>query len=150
MGCSIALTADLIVAGESAYFLQAFSRIGLVPDGGASWLVSRAVGRVRAMELMLLGNRLPAAQALKWGLINRVVPDEVLETTALELAQSLAKGPTRSLGMIRSLCWSAEESGLEQALTAERTAQAIAGRSPDAREGIAAFVQKRPPAFNAT
>ena len=101
VGASIALCADIIVAGQGAYFLQAFRRIGLVPDGGATWLLAQSAGRARAMELMLLGEKLPAPKALDWGLINRVVPDEDVATTALALAQDLAAGPTLALAMIR-------------------------------------------------
>lgn len=147
VGSSIALAADLIIASETAYFLQAFSRIGLVPDGGATWLLSRAASRVRAMELMLLGDRLPAAKALEWGLINRVVPDQLLDETAMNVAQALAKGPTKAFGLIRALSWAAADSFLEEALLAEREAQRTAGRSADAREGIAAFLEKRAPHF---
>ena len=116
VGASIALSADLIVAGEGAYFLQAFRRIGLVPDGGSPYLLARAIGRVRAMELMLLGGKLPAPTALTWGLINRVVPDTDVDTTALELARELADGPTRCLGMIRKLGWEALDSSWEDQL----------------------------------
>ena len=96
VGCSFALMGDLIVAGESAYFLQAFRRIGLIPDGGSTYLLPRMIGRARAMEMTLLGERLPAAKALEWGLINRCVPDAELMPTALALAQELAAGPSRS------------------------------------------------------
>lgn len=147
VGASIALAADMIVAGESAYFLQAFSRLGLVPDGGAAWLLARSTGRVRAMELMLLGERVPAAQALDWGLINRVVPDAQLDAAALELADRLARGPTRAYGLIRALSWAACDGTIEDILQIERDAQRTAGRSRDAGEGIAAFVEKRAPNF---
>ncbi|MBR0858059.1 enoyl-CoA hydratase-related protein [Bradyrhizobium liaoningense] len=148
VGSSIALAADLIIASETAYFLQAFSRIGLVPDGGAAWLLSRGVSRARAMELMLLGERLPAVKALEWGLVNRVVPDQMLDDTAMETAESLAKGPTTTLGLIRALSWAAVDSRLEDSLRAEREAQRTAGQSADAREGIAAFLEKRAPRFS--
>ena len=91
IGASIALCCDMIVAGDSAYFVQAFRRIGLVPDGGSAFLLAHTVGRVRAMELMLLGDRLPARTALEWGLVNRVVPDGDVEGVAAELAASLAR-----------------------------------------------------------
>ena len=91
----LALMGDLIVAGESAYFLQAFRRIGLVPDGGSTYLLPRLIGKARAMEMTLLGERLPAAKALEWGLINRCVPDAELMPTALGLAQELAEGRSR-------------------------------------------------------
>lgn len=146
-GCSLALAGDLIVAGESAYFLQAFVRIGLVPDAGSSHLVARAVGRVRAMEMMLLGERIPAAQALEWGLINRVVADEALDAEAMALAERLASGPTKTLGHIRQLVWSALDEPWTQALDTERQTQRKVGGTRDAGEGIAAFVEKRPAAF---
>jgi 2-(1,2-epoxy-1,2-dihydrophenyl)acetyl-CoA isomerase len=147
VGCSFALAADLIVASETAYFLQAFCRIGLVPDGGSSFLLTRAVGRARAMEMMLLGERVPAARALEWGLINRVVPDSQLDAAALEIAQGLAAGPTRSLGMIRQLVWSAIDADWHGALATERRLQRDAGRTADHQEGVAAFLAKRPAHF---
>lgn len=147
VGCSLALAADLVIASDTGYFLQAFSRIGLVPDGGSTHLLARSVGRVRAMEMMLLGDRVPAAQALEWGLINRVVADDQLDREALELAERLATGPTRTLALIRKLSWGAIDAAWHDALAAERTSQNEAGRTADAAEGIAAFLAKRPPAF---
>jgi 2-(1,2-epoxy-1,2-dihydrophenyl)acetyl-CoA isomerase len=147
VGCSLALAADLVVASETAYFLQAFSRIGLVPDGGSSHLLIRTIGRVRAMEMMLLAERVPARQAMEWGLVNRVVPDDALEGSALELAGRLAAGPTRTLGLIRQLAWTAVDTDWPGALRTERELQRIAGRTHDAGEGIEAFVQKRAPRF---
>jgi 2-(1,2-epoxy-1,2-dihydrophenyl)acetyl-CoA isomerase len=147
IGASIALAADLIVAGDTAYFLEAFRRIGLVPDGGSTYLLTRAVGRVRAMEMMLLGEKLPAAKALEWGLVNRVVPDAQVEDTAFALAAELAKGPTRALGLIRQIAWKATDTDLATALQAEREAQRETGRSADFREGVTAFLEKRPAKF---
>jgi 2-(1,2-epoxy-1,2-dihydrophenyl)acetyl-CoA isomerase len=147
VGCSLALAADMVVASDDAFFLQAFARIGLVPDGGSSHLLVRGIGRVRAMELMLLGDRLPAARALEWGLVNRVVASDALEEESLTLARRLAAGPTRALGMIRELAWSALDSDWEAALATERRLQAEAGRTRDVGEGIAAFLEKRPAAF---
>lgn len=146
VGCSLALAGDLIVASETAYFLQAFSKVGLVPDGGSSHLITRAVGRPRAMEMMLLGERIPAATALNWGLINRVVPDDVLEAEALALAERLAHGPS-SLAQTRRIIWHAVDAQWDSALGMERREQTIAGDSADASEGIAAFMQKRKPLF---
>lgn len=146
VGCSIALTCDLVVAGESAYFLQAFRRIGLVPDGGATYLLPRLVGKARAMELALLGERLPARTAQEWGLINRCVPDAELMATAMELAHALADGPA-SLGMIRKLIWEGLDADWTAQLGAERTIQRDAGRTEDSREGVLAFLQKRPAKF---
>jgi len=147
VGCSLALAADMVVAAESAYFLQAFGRIGLVPDGGSTWLLNRAVGRVRALELMLLGERLAAPSALAWGLINRVVPDNRLQIEALALAGQLAAGPTVALGLMRRLAWDAADGDFETALTDERVAQRAAGLTADAAEGVRAFSEKRAPQF---
>ncbi|MDE2485877.1 MAG: enoyl-CoA hydratase/isomerase [Alphaproteobacteria bacterium] len=146
VGVSLALACDIIVAAESAYFLLAFRRIGLVPDGGATWLLPRLVGKARAMELMLLGEKLPAATAREWGLINRCVPDGDLMKTTLEIAGALASGPS-SLGMTRNLVWDAFDAEWHLQLEAEAYAQGDAGRSDDAREGIMAFLQKRPAEF---
>lgn len=146
VGCGIALTGDVIVAGESGYFYQAFRHVGLVPDGGSSYLLARAIGRVRAMEMMLLGEKLPAAKALDWGLITRVVPDDQLEDVAIGFARQLATGP-RSLGLIRKEAWAALDSPLEEQLHCERTLQREAGRSKDFVEGVLAFREKRAPQF---
>ena len=146
VGVSLALACDLIVAAESAYFLLAFRRIGLVPDGGATWLLPRLVGKARAMELMLLGEKLPAKTALDWGLINRCVPDAELMDKAMELANALASGPA-SLGLTRNLVWDALDAQWHMQIEAEAYAQGDAARSEDAREGITAFVQKRPAEF---
>lgn len=147
VGCPLGLAGDLIVASESAYFLQAFSRIGLVPDGGSTWLLMRALGRPRAMEMMLLGERLPAARALEWGLINRLTSEEQLEEVALGLATGLAAGPTRSLAMIREAAWAAADQDWQQTLATERRLQRAAGRTADYQEGVAAFMEKRAARF---
>lgn len=147
VGCSFALMGDLIVAAESAYFLQAFRRIGLVPDGGATYLLPRMLTRARAMELMLLGEKLPAAKALEWGLINRCVPDDQLLPAAKALALDLARGPTKALGMMRKLAWRALDADLAGQLHAERVAQREASRTGDFVEGVQAFLQKRPAEF---
>ena len=147
IGCSFALMGDLIVAGESAYFLQAFRRIGLVPDGGSTYHLPRLVGRARAMEMMLLGEKLPAAKALEWGLINRCVADADLLPTAKALALELANAPTKALGLIRKLVWSSLDSSWSEQLQGEREAQREAGRTEDFTEGVSAFLQKRPPEF---
>ncbi len=147
IGASLALACDMIVAGQGAYFLQAFRRVGLVPDGGSALLLAHSIGRVRAMELMLLGDKLPAERALQWGLINRVVPDEAVEAEAAQLAASLASGPTYALGLIRRAAWSALSSTWEAQLQTERALQRDAGRSPDFAEGVSAFLEKRPANF---
>jgi 2-(1,2-epoxy-1,2-dihydrophenyl)acetyl-CoA isomerase len=146
-GCSLALAADMVVAGRSAYFLQAFVNIGLIPDAGATWLLPRLAGRARALEMMMLGERVPAEQALAWGMISRVVEDEALESEAVALATRLAQGPTVALGLIRKLAREAGHSALSEALAAERLAQREAGRSEDFRAGVAAFLQKRQARF---
>lgn len=146
VGCSLALLGDMVVAGRSAYFLQAFRRIGLIPDGGSTWLLPRHIGRVRAMEMMLLGEKVSAAQALEWGLVNRVVPDAELLTAAFELAEKLARGPA-SLRLIRQAGWASLENDLASQLDLERDFQQQAGQTADCLEGISAFLQKRPPSF---
>ena len=146
VGASLALMGDMIVAGESAYFLQAFRRIGLVPDGGATYLLPRLVGKARAMELTLLGEKLPAKTALEWGMINRCVPDAELMATAMALAAQLADGPI-SLGYTRNLIWASLDAAWHDQVEQEAYVQGDAGRTEDAREGIMAFVQKRPAEF---
>lgn len=147
VGCSLALLGDLIVAAESAYFLQAFRRIGLVPDGGSTYLLPRMVGRVRAMEMMLLGERVSARQALEWGLISRVAADADLIGEAMKLAHVLAAGPA-SLGLSRQLVWASLENDWASQLHRERLAQRDAGKSDDFVEGVAAFLEKRPAVFS--
>jgi 2-(1,2-epoxy-1,2-dihydrophenyl)acetyl-CoA isomerase len=146
-GCSLALAADIVIAARSAYFLQAFVNIGLIPDAGATWLLPRLAGRARAMEMMMLGERVPAEQALAWGMISRVVEDEDLETESVALATRLAQGPTVALGLIRKLGREAQRVSLGDALAAERAAQREAGATEDFRAGVAAFLQKRQPRF---
>ncbi len=146
-GCSLALAADIVIAGRSAYFLQAFVNIGLIPDAGATWLLPRLAGRARAMEMMMLGERIPAAQAAEWGLISRVVEDEALEPEALALATRLAQGPTVAYGLIRRLAREAEQLPLTDALGAERIAQRDAGRTADFKGAVVAFLQKQTPTF---
>jgi len=146
-GCSLALAADMVIAARSAYFLQAFINIGLVPDAGATWLLPRLAGRARAMEMMMLGERIPAEQAAAWGMISRVVEDEDLESETIVLAARLAQGPTAAYALLRKLARDAEQAPLSEALAAERRAQTLAGRTEDFKSGVMAFIQKRPPAF---
>ena len=147
IGCSLALTADFCVASETAYFLQAFVNIGLVPDGGASWLLPRLIGRARAAEMMMLGERVPAATALGWGMIHRVVADDALDEAALALAERLAAGPTVALGLMRRQLNQALDSDRAAAMEGEAHAQCAARNSADAREGGLAFLQKRSARF---
>ncbi|UIJ43542.1 enoyl-CoA hydratase-related protein [Sphingomonas cannabina] len=147
IGCSLALAADFCVAGESGYFLQAFVNIGLVPDGGASWMLARLVGRARAAEMMMLGERVPAAKAFEWGMIHKVVADETLEAEALALAERLAAGPTVALGLMRRGLAHALDSTYAEAMQREAENQRAARRSADSMEGGMAFLEKRKPAF---
>ena len=147
-GCSLALAADIVIAARSAYFLQAFVNIGLIPDAGATWLLPRLAGRARAMEMMMLGERVSAQQAFEWGMINRVVADEALLSEARALADRLAHGPTAAYALIRKLARDSAHLGLDEALAAERIAQREAGRTADFKQGVVAFLQKRPPAFD--
>ena len=147
VGMSLALMGDVVCAARSAYFMQAFARIGLVPDGGSTFLLPRRVGWARAMELSMLAERLPAEKALEWGLINRVFDDEQLLDGALELATRLANGP-RSLTLIRKLYWASADNSYEQQLDLEAEIQNQAGESQDFREGVTAFIEKREARFS--
>ena len=146
-GCSLALAADLVIADTTAYFLLSFANIGLVPDMGASWLVAKAVGRARAMEMALLGERVSAEQALAWGMINRVVEPEALQAESMALATRLANGPTLALGMIRQAINAAYDVNFAESLATESHNQATAGRSNDVKEAVSAFIEKRKPVF---
>ena len=128
------------------FFLQAFRRIGLVPDGGGTYLLPRLVGMARARELTIMGDRLPSKTALEWGLINRVVADDALLDEAGALAGELAKGP-HSLKLIRNLLWESVDSKYEEQLNNERQAQRTAGRTADFKEGVTAFNEKRDAEF---
>jgi 2-(1,2-epoxy-1,2-dihydrophenyl)acetyl-CoA isomerase len=145
-GMSLALTGDIRIAAASASFLQAFARIGLVPDCGSSWLLPRLVGIARAMELSLLAERLPAETALSWGLINRLEEDDALMPKAMQLAHALAAG-ARSLGLIRQMYWQSLENTYSDQLDLEAKLQSQAGISRDYQEGVAAFREKRPARF---
>jgi 2-(1,2-epoxy-1,2-dihydrophenyl)acetyl-CoA isomerase len=147
IGCSLALAADLIVAAESAYFLLAFVNIGLVPDGGSTAFLPARVGYARAAEMAMLGERVPAEQALDWGLINRIVPDDDLEPAADALLQLLAHGPTTSYAGAKRLLNRRMYAGLAEQLEAEADAQREQGKSQDFIEGVLAFAEKRPPNF---
>lgn len=147
VGMSFALMGDLVLCAESAYFLQAFRRIGLVPDGGSTWLLPRLIGKARAIELSLLGEKLPAAKALGWGLVNRVFADGELMKNALEMGRELAAGPTIALGLIRQLYWESPDNTYEEQLNLERQMQRKAGSTADFKEGVRAFLQKRPANF---
>jgi 2-(1,2-epoxy-1,2-dihydrophenyl)acetyl-CoA isomerase len=147
VGMSFALMGDMVLCARSAYFLQAFRRIGLIPDGGSTWILPRLIGKARAIELSLLGERLPAEKALEWGLVNRVFEDAELIDKARALAHEFANGPTVALGLIRRLYWESLENSYEQQLNLERQMQRIASSSADFQEGVRAFLEKRPAKF---
>ncbi len=147
IGCSLALAADLVIAARSAYFLEAFVNIGLVPDGGASWMLTRLVGKARAVEMMMLGERIPAEKAESWGLIYKAVDDADLSAQANALAQRLAAGPTRALGLMRQGIARALEQTYAEALAMEASHQMIAANTADAREGPTAFLERRKAVF---
>ena len=147
VGCSLGLASDFALAGKSAYFLQAFVNIGLVPDGGASWMLARLVGKARATEMMLLGEKIPGEKAADWGLVYKCVEDDALMDEARALAVRLANGPTVALGIMRQNLARALDSDYASALLGEAEGQLIAGDSEDAREGGIAFLQKRKAEF---
>ncbi len=146
-GANLALACDLVLAARSAQFIQAFCRLGLVPDSGGSYILPRLVGSARAMGLALLGEPLPAERAEAWGLIWRVVDDERLLDEARALARHLATQPTRGLALIKRALQMSAANSLDQQLDLERDLQRQAGRTEDYREGVRAFLAKRPPAF---
>ncbi|MCP5180164.1 MAG: enoyl-CoA hydratase/isomerase [Pseudomonadales bacterium] len=147
VGMSFALMGDIVCASKNAFFLQAFARIGLVPDGGSTWLLPRLAGWGRAMELSLLADRLPAETAHEWGLVNRLYEDpQALMQGAMEMAARLANGP-KSIALIRRLYWATWQNSFEQQLDLEAQVQDIAGTSSDFQEGVAAFLQKRDAKF---
>ncbi len=147
VGCSLALCSDFAIAGKSAYFLQAFVNIGLVPDGGASWMLSRLIGKARATQMMLLGEKISGDQAADWGLIYKCVADDDLMAEARALAARLANGPSLALGIMRQNIATALEMDYASALLREAEGQRIAGASADAMEGGLSFLQKRKPEF---
>ena len=147
VGMSFALMADIVCASKAAFFLQAFARIGLVPDGGSTFLLPRLAGWGRAMELSMLAERLPAEKAEAWGLVNRLYEDNgALMDGAMGIARQLADGP-RSLALIRRAYWDSWRNSYEQQLDLEAQLQNQAGRSEDFREGVAAFLGKRKAEF---
>ncbi|OEO23077.1 2-(1,2-epoxy-1,2-dihydrophenyl)acetyl-CoA isomerase [Pseudomonas sp. J237] len=146
-GANIPLACDLVLAARSASFLQAFCKIGLIPDSGGTWSLPRLIGLARAKALTLLGERLSAEQAERWGLIYRVVDDANLRDEALKLARHLATQPTYGLALIKRSLNASLNNGFDEQLDLERDLQRLAGRSEDYREGVAAFMAKRTPAF---
>ncbi|WP_213979449.1 enoyl-CoA hydratase-related protein [Sphingomonas sp. dw_22] len=146
-GAAIALGADIVVAATDSYLLLAFANIGLVPDAGATWLIAKAAGRAKVLEMALLGERLHAHEAKEAGLVTHVTDNSALFEMAMGYARRLASMPTVALGLIRKQVKAALSGTLEETLALEAEHQSIAARSEDFREGVAAFLQKRKPEF---
>jgi len=146
-GANIALACDLVIAARSASFVQAFAKLGLLPDSGGTWILPRLLGNARAMGLALLGEKLPAEQAAQWGLIWRCVDDSELKETVDSLARQLALAPTRGLARTKEAIYDSWHRTFEDQLLHERDMQRELGRSQDYAEGVAAFIEKRTPSF---
>jgi 2-(1,2-epoxy-1,2-dihydrophenyl)acetyl-CoA isomerase len=146
-GLNIALATDLRIASDTARFGEVFARVGLVPDGGGTYFLPRLVGTAKAMEMILLADILDAQEALRIGLVNRVVPAEQLAQETQKLAERLAQGPTVAYGLAKTGLYQGLGMSLEDVLNMEARNQAIAARTPDRAEGVAAFREKRPPRF---
>jgi 2-(1,2-epoxy-1,2-dihydrophenyl)acetyl-CoA isomerase len=146
-GANIALACDIVLAARSASFMQSFSKLGLVPDSGGTYFLPRLVGTARAMGLALLGERLSAEQAAQWGLIWKAVDDNKLLDEATAIARVLASGPTKGYGLAKKAIYASPGNSLDAQLDLERDLQREAGFSEDYREGVAAFMQKRPPTY---
>ncbi len=146
-GANLALACDIVIAGETAKFIQAFVRIGLIPDVGGTWFLPRLVGSARARALAMLGEPVEARQAEQWGMIWRAVPDESLMAEAAAVAARLASLPTQAIALMKRALEVSESHTLEQQLVAEQDAQREAGYTPDFAEGVRAFVEKRPAVF---
>lgn len=146
-GANIALACDIVVASEKASFIQAFSKIGLVPDSGGSFYLPRLIGFQRASALMLLGDKVAAQQALELGMVYKVFEPETFQQQALDLALEMAKMPTKALGLTKQLLNASFNNTLDQQLTLESTLQIQAANTNDYKEGVTAFVEKRKPNF---
>jgi 2-(1,2-epoxy-1,2-dihydrophenyl)acetyl-CoA isomerase len=146
-GCSVALSCDIVLAGRSASFLQAFARIGLVPDAGSTWMMPRLIGRARAMGLAMLADNLPAETAADWGLIWKVLDDDALQAEAGTLAQTMAQGPTAAFAKMKYALNASMDNSLDDQLALEAKLQNEAAQSHDYKEGVDAFLEKRPAVF---
>lgn len=146
-GANLALACDIVVAARSASFAQSFCKVGLIPDSGGTWTLPRLVGNARAAALMMLGDKVTAEQAETWGMIWRCEDDERLMPAVLEMAARLAAAPTRGLALLKKALGRSGANTLDAQLDLERDLQAEAGRTDDYREGVAAFMEKRPARF---
>ena len=146
-GANLALACDIVLAAKSASFIEAFCKLGLIPDTGGTWVLPRLIGPARAMGLALLGDKLPAEKAEEWGLIWRCVPDEALMDEAMAMAEHFAKAPTKGLAFTKKAMLASSTNTLEQQLQMEAGMMRELGYSHDYREGVAAFIEKRQPHF---
>ena len=146
-GANIALLADVVIAAESAYFMQAFSRIGLIPDAGGTWLLPRSIGAARSLGMMLFAERISAKQALDWGLIWEAVPDAQFEQAWKSRAEQLAVGPTEAYKRMKRLVGESFDNDFDAQVELEAKLQGQAGKTRDFKEGVLAFLEKRPPKF---
>jgi 2-(1,2-epoxy-1,2-dihydrophenyl)acetyl-CoA isomerase len=146
-GANLALACDIVLAAKSASFIEAFCKLGLIPDTGGTWALPRLIGPARAMGLALLGDKLPAEKAEAWGLIWRCVPDEALMDEAMAMAEHFAKAPTKGLAFTKKAMLASSTNTLEQQLQLEAGMMRELGYSHDYREGVAAFIEKRQPQF---
>jgi 2-(1,2-epoxy-1,2-dihydrophenyl)acetyl-CoA isomerase len=147
IGLQLLLASDFVIAADTSLLWEPFAKRGMTPDSGASWLLPRVVGPLRARQMLMLGRRLSGAEALDWGIVHECVPDAEVAGRARELAATLAAGPTVALGLTRWLIGTSYERGLREHLGQEATSLELSSRSPDFREGLAAFVGKRDPKF---
>lgn len=148
VGCGIALAADIVLVGRSGYFLQSFVRLGVVPDGGSSWSIPRLAGRGRAAAMMLLGERVEAGQAVEWGLAWKLFEDEELLAEARAIGLRLAHGPPLAQGRIKEMLRRSETNGFAEQLALEQDYQRQSFATEDCREGVAAFIERRPAVFS--
>jgi 2-(1,2-epoxy-1,2-dihydrophenyl)acetyl-CoA isomerase len=147
IGLQLVLACDFAVVGQGAQLWEPFAQRGMAPDSGAAWLLPRLVGPLRARQLLMLGRRLSGAEAAEWGIAHACVEDSSVDATARELAEQLASGPTVALGLTKWLISSGQEQPLKDHLSNEGFAMELASRSPDFREGLSAFAEKREPRF---
>ena len=146
-GANMALSCDIVLAAKSAKFIQAFAKLGLVPDSGGTWMLPRLIGEARAKAIAMTATPVSGEQAEAWGMIWRAVDDDQLMVEALKLLDQFANGPTYGLGLLKQALHASSSNSLDQQLDLERDLQTKAGRSPDYAEGVTAFLQKRPPKF---